>query len=122
MDYSITQELASKAPAQPSTTTLKAETELFSEFTLFPKLPIELRLLVWTLAAPAPTTIVQRKSSVKGRSYFFDRPVPAFLQACRESRVVTEYKEVSLAEQDVTLNNHQVLQSARDVQLSDAEM
>ncbi|CZR58046.1 uncharacterized protein PAC_07936 [Phialocephala subalpina] len=58
----------------------------FDKFTFFPKLPIELRLAIWALAAPEPAIIKQRISSVKGRRFHFARTVPVVLHACRESR------------------------------------
>lgn len=64
-----------------------------TEFLLFPKLPAELRLMVWALAAPKPATVAQRTSTVKDRAFRYIRPdgVPALLHACRESRY--EYLE-----------------------------
>ncbi|CZR52583.1 uncharacterized protein PAC_02460 [Phialocephala subalpina] len=72
--------------ANDSPTQVQSETLVFDTFALFPKLPIELRLAVWAFAAPGPTVIIQKPSQVKGRRFHFDRPVPAVLHACRESR------------------------------------
>ncbi|CZR52584.1 uncharacterized protein PAC_02461 [Phialocephala subalpina] len=71
-----------------------------TEFLLFPKLPIELRLMVWALAAPEPATVAQRKSRVKGRDFYYLRPggVPALLHACKESRY--EYLEEDTNDKD----------------------
>lgn len=82
IDLTLDDDEAVQEPTHES----RAKVKPFSEFTLFSKLPLELRLLVWSFATPEPAIIVQRKSRVKGRRFFFDRPVPAILQACRESR------------------------------------
>ncbi|CZR66216.1 uncharacterized protein PAC_16117 [Phialocephala subalpina] len=85
-----TQQLTDNAAPAPCSTPL-------TEFTLFPKLPIELRLLIWAFAAPAPATVAQRYShvgSMKGNRWtYLDRAggVPALLHACQDSR--KEYLE-----------------------------
>ncbi|KAF8856444.1 hypothetical protein BDZ45DRAFT_745486 [Acephala macrosclerotiorum] len=38
---------------------------LLNEFLLFPKLPIELRLTVWSMVELAPVVVAQRKNSVE---------------------------------------------------------
>ncbi|KAF8856446.1 hypothetical protein BDZ45DRAFT_691821 [Acephala macrosclerotiorum] len=58
----------------------------FDKFTLFPKLPTELRLAVWAFASPGLAVIIQKMSRVRGRRFHFDRAVPAVLHTCRESR------------------------------------
>lgn len=62
-------------------------------FTLFPKLPLEIRLAIWTLLAPPPAVIIQRLSSKKGRQFRFIREIPVVLHVCRESRI--EYLETN---------------------------
>lgn len=86
MDSIIDLTLDDDEPVQHLTPVPLAKAKPFTEFTLFPKLPIELRLLIWSFATPEPAIVVQRKSSFKGRRFFFDRPVPAILQANQESR------------------------------------
>jgi len=74
------------------------------KFTLFNKLPLELRLHIWGFAAPDPRVIVQSGSShPKGRHpYVRDgSKVPGVLHACRESR--NEFLETDDASNDVTL-------------------
>ncbi|KAE8452549.1 hypothetical protein EG329_000452 [Mollisiaceae sp. DMI_Dod_QoI] len=70
---------------------------ILDKFTLFPKLPLELRLIIWALVAPAPAIIIQRKSTVKGRRFHFSRAVPTVLHVCRESRM--EYLETGSSDE-----------------------
>ncbi|KAF8856433.1 hypothetical protein BDZ45DRAFT_745478 [Acephala macrosclerotiorum] len=86
MDSIIDLTLDDDEPVQQSTAALTSKVEPFTEFTPFPKLAIELRLLIWSFATPEPAIVVQRKSSFKGRRFFFDRPVPAIFQVNQESR------------------------------------
>jgi hypothetical protein len=58
-----------------------------TKFTLFPRLPLEIRLNIWRYLEPAPILIKLRMNEVG--SYRYVRPVPALLQICRETR--TEY-------------------------------
>ncbi|KUJ13504.1 uncharacterized protein LY89DRAFT_672712 [Mollisia scopiformis] len=90
----------SAVPAeQPSTTTITHPTsspDVGIPTTLhgFKNFPLEVRLMIWALAAPPPAVIVQCKSRIEGRPFFWNRAggVPAVLHACRESRA--EYLEI----------------------------
>lgn len=65
-----------------------------NEFVFFPKLPLELRLMIWAMAEPTPAIVAQRKSGIEGRAYYYLRSggVPAVLHVCQESR--QEYLEI----------------------------
>jgi 2EXR family len=82
-----------KQPARSVQSKLKATVshppimDKSSKFTLFPNLPMELRLKIWGFAAPDPYVIVQRESSTSKYNFTFNRPVPAVLHACKESRL-----------------------------------
>ncbi|KAF8856438.1 hypothetical protein BDZ45DRAFT_476494 [Acephala macrosclerotiorum] len=91
-DRKVTPELQSQYNISKRRTRISPRNPL-NEFLLFPKLPLELRLMVWTLAAPEAATVAQRKSRVKGRGWRYLRPdgVPALLHTCKESRY--EYLE-----------------------------
>lgn len=53
-------------------------------FPQFPRLPAELRYLIWEAAMPEPTITPRTWNSICG--YKLQRKVPAVLQACHESR------------------------------------
>ncbi|KAF8857811.1 hypothetical protein BDZ45DRAFT_802998 [Acephala macrosclerotiorum] len=60
-----------------------------TEFVLFPKLPTEIRLLIWGFVTPEPAFVVESpsRSRLKRNSQFaYTRPNPAILQVCREAR------------------------------------
>ncbi|CZR67579.1 uncharacterized protein PAC_17478 [Phialocephala subalpina] len=57
-----------------------------TEFNLFPKLPIELRIIIWGFATLEPAWAVQVSSTNIKRRLHYIRPVPAILQVCQESR------------------------------------
>ncbi|KAH6682644.1 hypothetical protein B0J14DRAFT_673019 [Halenospora varia] len=69
------------------TITAKTKSEDGPNFTLFPELPLELRLKIWGYAAPEPQLIVQRRSEKNNSRFTYRRKVPAILHACRESRL-----------------------------------
>jgi hypothetical protein len=68
----------------------------------FDKLPIELRLKIWGMAAPEPAFIVQVPRGKAGKGYTYTRAVPAVLHACRESR--NEYLDPGLSECQESVN------------------
>ncbi|KUJ13505.1 uncharacterized protein LY89DRAFT_672713 [Mollisia scopiformis] len=78
--------IAQQSPSVPPALTL-------TEFKKFNELPVELRLIIWSMAAPPPATISQHISRVKGRGHYWNRAggIPAVLHACAESR--REYLE-----------------------------
>ncbi len=55
-----------------------------TQFHLFPKLPLEIQLMVWGAAEPEPRVVMQSKNSEKIKA---KRHVPAVLHACRQSRL-----------------------------------
>ncbi|CZR52580.1 uncharacterized protein PAC_02457 [Phialocephala subalpina] len=59
-----------------------------TEFTLFPELPIELRVIVWRHAANNQPggVLVQHLSAKPLKGYTLTRKIPGLLQACQESR------------------------------------
>ncbi|KAL2877210.1 hypothetical protein SGCOL_007606 [Colletotrichum sp. CLE4] len=59
-------------------------------FHLFKDLPTEIRLKVWRLAAPKPA-VAERMPNNLTMSYGLQRPVPALLQVCQESRTEMLY-------------------------------
>lgn len=74
------------------------------KFTVFNKLPLELRLRIWGFAAPDPCVVVQCDSFNPIVRYRYVRDggkVPGVLHACRESR--NEFLETDDASNDVTL-------------------
>lgn len=74
-------------PATNAQTWLTVVVDKSPKFTLFSKLPMELRLQIWGFAAPDPCVVVQRDIPTSKYRFAFNRPVPAVLHACRESRL-----------------------------------
>lgn len=62
----------------------KPHQEVGSSFPQFPRLPLELRYLVWEAAIPEPAIVPRSWNSTFG--YTLQRSVPSVLQACSESR------------------------------------
>lgn len=93
----------STSPAVPVTTD--------RTFTLFPKLPIELRLIVWEMALPGPRILKSSLTRTTSGDTCWDlRPSeksPALLFTCQESRAVAEksYKPVSLRWPKITVQH-----------------
>lgn len=78
-------------PAPKMTQDAGKEQPVLTEFTIFSKFPLEVRLHIWGLAAPEGVIVVQRESQTPGRRFVYIRSIPGVLHACRESR--TEYLE-----------------------------
>jgi hypothetical protein len=59
------------------------------EFLPFPKLPLELRIKIWHLAAQERRTIEIHQCRIKGKPKqpWTDTPLPSLLSVCRESRL-----------------------------------
>lgn len=91
-------------PIETADDAVSFELKPLAEFTIFNKLPIELRLRIWAFAAPGPATIAQRSSDVPDRPYYFVRSggVPVLLHVCRESRM--EYLEPGVGKDNETIN------------------
>lgn len=76
-----------------------------TEFTLFPKLPIELRIIIWGFETPEPayvTQVMSKSKSIKRRLHYI-HSVPAVLQVCQESR----NKFLAAAPKDQSLQRQQ---------------
>lgn len=69
--------------------------QTLTEFKPFPRLPIELRLLIWGHATPASSTITESYNYGNPLTFTWKRAsgIPAVLHACRESRY--EYLDTS---------------------------
>jgi hypothetical protein len=57
-----------------------------THFTLFLKLPIKLRLIIWRLTTPDPCVIIQYRSRKIKSRFVYKRKVPPVLHTCAESR------------------------------------
>jgi hypothetical protein len=84
-----------------STLTDSKPSSASQKFTLFGKLPTEIRLKIWGFATPDPCVVVQRESHTSKYCFTFNRPVPAVLHACKESR--SEFLEPDDPSTDVSL-------------------
>jgi len=78
---------ASNHPAGVSQS--KDEQENKDVFYLFPKLPFELRQIIWRYADPDSYTVIQRENTDYFSRLTISRPVPALLHVCKDS--CTEY-------------------------------
>jgi len=97
-------EPAATTPTSQSTTATLESESFASSFTLFPKLPIELRLRIWrtfdnstprdvqvTITTPSETSLIEKTPTFKSL-----RPIPLILHICKESRTegLKVYKKV----------------------------
>lgn len=64
---------------------ISAENE-FGYFTLFSKLPLDIRLHIWSMVELEPCVITQCMTGKRRPMFKFPRSIPAILRTCRESR------------------------------------
>jgi len=69
---------------------MQTSPELATAFTIFPKLPVELRLKIWKFALPGRRIVDIRcdKQSVLFEKYRSSTPIPSILHVCSESRTL----------------------------------
>jgi hypothetical protein len=58
----------------------------FGRFTLFSKLPFDIRILIWSMVDLEPCVITQLMTEKRKPMFRFPRSIPAVLRTCRESR------------------------------------
>lgn len=81
----------------------KTNEEVFNEFTLFPKLPIELRFVIWSMHIARNGRLVRPYWKCMGKDtwkWTTQAPIPSILHICQESRSegLKVYKLMSPAE------------------------
>jgi hypothetical protein len=71
--------------------------QLHKSFAFFPKLPPEIRRMIWTFARPAPRVLKMfEKKEGAGEVVYSTAKVPALLHVCQESRqIAKEWYELS---------------------------
>ncbi|PMD60849.1 uncharacterized protein K444DRAFT_381764 [Hyaloscypha bicolor E] len=82
---------SSDSPKDKTETTMPPANKALTEFTLFPKLPVELQIKIWKYAIPPPRLVrvnVRRRFpfSLGLVCFSTNTPVPGLLGACKTSR------------------------------------
>ncbi|PVH84845.1 hypothetical protein DL98DRAFT_528260 [Cadophora sp. DSE1049] len=87
-DMTVSVPTAITEAGDDKTETTQEDEDAFDKFTLFPKLPLELRLIIWTMVANMPRVLqFYARQGMNGQSSCLCK-APSVLQATHESRSV----------------------------------